>query len=66
MRHFCGVKKLGPDCKFIHCLCLYLLLVSPVRSELEVHADLLELDFDRELRAIQEVKRKIKAPFPRN
>ena len=36
MRHFCGAKKLGPDYTFIHCLRVYLLLVSPVgrmRSE---------------------------------
>ena len=30
MRHFCGAKKLGPDNTFIHCLRVYLLLVSPV------------------------------------
>ena len=30
MRHFCGAKKLGPDCTFIHCLRVDLLLVSPV------------------------------------
>ena len=27
MRHFGGAKKLGPDCTFIHCLRVYLLLV---------------------------------------
>ena len=32
IRHFCGAKKLGPDYTFIHCLRIYLLLVSPVRE----------------------------------
>ena len=32
MRHFCGAKKLGPDYTFIHCLRVYLLLVSPVKA----------------------------------
>ena len=33
MRHFCGAKKLGPDYTFIHCLRVYLLLVSPLVNE---------------------------------
>ena len=33
MRHFCVVKKLGPDYTFIHCLRVYLLLVSPVLKQ---------------------------------
>ena len=33
MRHFCGAKKLSPDYIFIHCLRVYLLLVSPVMPD---------------------------------
>ena len=35
MRHFCGAKELGPDYTFIHCLRVYLLLVSPVRYSIK-------------------------------
>ena len=33
MRYFWDAKKLGPDCTFIHCLRVYLLLVSPVTAQ---------------------------------
>ena len=36
MHHFCGATKLGPDYTFIHCLRIYLLLVSPVTHQLIV------------------------------